>query len=97
MTKQQELEIYEKALIDWETKAKNEQSLYTFDGLCYYFFQTQSISLLKGLTTLLSLRDGKPIKKLWFNAGDPFPRIELLKTAIAIVKQQIEDETRNKI
>jgi len=99
LTKQQELEVYEESLADWEKSKKmnpKERNLHYVDnGLCFYFrclhgieisddYGTQNLAI----TALIenNLRGAYIAKK-----GLPEPRIALLKQAIEIITKQIED------
>lgn len=85
MELQQELEIYKKALIDFENKAK-----YTGNGFCFYFRMNYGIYIYKDnfKFNLPYLYKQKPNDNTgyWFLCGYTEPRIECLKKAIAEIE-----------
>lgn len=96
MTLQEELRYYELALADWEKTKENpdlEDELNTASGLCYYFNNTHGIDIYSPYRINMPVLQGIMPKGLIDRYGFPQPRIALLKKAIEIVKQKIEDET----
>lgn len=86
MELKQELELYRKALIDFENKAK-----YTNTGFCCYFFLCYDIFTFDDddfELNLPHLYKQKPNDdtSYWFPDGRQKPRIECLKKAIAEIE-----------
>lgn len=91
MTPRERLELYEKALIDYDLKAEQGNiftsyglsKLYTY-GFCYYFSKKYDVSL-ENLPELY-----KPkfrYDEFYYNKHNKQPRIKALKNAIKTVKQ----------
>jgi len=97
MTKEQELESYQRALVDWEASriSKYLSSTETTAGLCFYF--SRKYINLKELPVInnLIICNLKPNSNYIANRGVEEPRIALLKQAIEIITKQIEDENAN--
>lgn len=100
MTLQEELRFYELALVDWE-KSRGKDNHYKFVnhtgyGLCRYFNDKHSLFIYYSVGTLPILKaliNQKAKGGLLGKYGFANPRITILKQAIEIVKQKIEDET----
>lgn len=94
MTKQEELELYRKALVDWEKPY--EKGSYTEIGFCYYFDRVHGIFLYRGyfeheLLTLYSKRttDGLLLwNRFGYEERGRAERVHALKQAI----KQLEEE-----
>jgi len=91
MTLQEELSLYQQALVDWEASRKSKYliSTETTAGLCFYFSR-KSIDL-KELPVInnLIICNLRPNSNYIANRGIEEPRITLLKQAIEIVQTQI--------
>jgi hypothetical protein len=81
----EELELYKKALIDFENNTR-----YTDNGFCFYFRMNHGIYLYRdefkiNLPYLYKQRTNEN-KGYWYLCGDTKPRIECLKRAIAEIE-----------
>jgi len=83
MTKEQELEIYEQALADYEKWCG-----VICQGYYHYFLYVHELDFTEELIVLFEIAS----KQLPTGKD---ARIKILKEAIATVKQQIQDEKRN--
>ena len=88
MELQEELELYKKALIDFENNAP-----FTDDCFCEYFFRVHGLSLYGGYFELYlpylykqKPNNNKAYLSYWFPEGELNPRIECLKKAIAEIE-----------
>ena len=88
MELQEELEIYKKALIDFEN---NEP--FTNYGFCEYFFRVHNIRCIYYYFELYlpylykqKPNNNKAYLSYWFPEGELNPRIECLKKAIAEIE-----------
>ena len=96
MTEKERLKIYKKALWDYRISKYLRRSILTENGLCYYFYAKEIITLTPegvygdGIKILPELYFYKPYdQNYWFNPGELNPRIKLLKKAIKMVKKSI--------
>lgn len=99
MTKEEELSYYEKALVDYVgalSLSDEEVKLSVFgQGLCLYFLFIHSVNIynkLRYLPVLECLIQKKSNGSYIAPQRQIQPRIEILKQAIATVKQQIHEQ-----
>lgn len=97
MTKEEELECYETALRHYSEGLfydEYEKICSCLDsGLCLYFLYVQDINIYHHEGVLPVIESMTTKKKYIAPEGHLEPRIELLKQAIATVKQQINEQT----
>lgn len=92
MNKEQQLKLYKKAL--WHYRLANlpiignyfKRLLRCEFGFCYYF---ADYSLYDDLTILYKTIPKKTYNRYWFKEGHIPPRIECLKKAIKLCKNEI--------
>lgn len=91
---EKELKLYKKALRDYRlSKVFGKCWFDTYAGFCAYFrYKYDDIWDIDNLTILRSLRPASSLGCMyWFKCGELQPRIELLKKAILICKNKINN------
>lgn len=103
MTLEQELDLYKKALVDWEKPIEECEENETLNGFCWYFTYIHNILIINGaefndkMPTLYSQGDPDNGKLYDYETrGDEIEgrqqRVTALKNAIEILENKLKQE-----